>query len=119
MIERLQLIVRVVTVLLVLILVGCAGSFERPQNLVTASSEPYQAQRQSMSDSRHNASFAAASSQNMGRWFGTAMDDRKESHRTRHRAMPRQYRGGGKAAPDQSFHDLSQEGVLGIAIGEE
>lgn len=67
MIERIQLFIRVIAVLTVFILVGCVGSFERPQNLVTASSEPYQAQRQSMSDSRHNASFAAASSQNMGR----------------------------------------------------
>jgi len=67
MLEGFQFIIRVFSVIIIFLLVGCAGSFERPQNLVNATSEPYQAQQQSMSDAKHNVSFAAASSQNLGR----------------------------------------------------
>lgn len=62
-----QDLIRCVAVLTVLFLVGCAGSFERPRNLVTVNDAPYQAQRQSMSDAKENRAFSAASSQNLGR----------------------------------------------------
>ncbi|MEO1554074.1 MAG: polysaccharide biosynthesis/export family protein [Pseudomonadota bacterium] len=62
-----QILIRVVAVSVVLVLVGCTGSFERPRNLISVVEAPYQAQRQSMSDADENDAFAAASSQNLGR----------------------------------------------------
>lgn len=62
-----QELIRVVAIFVIFFLVGCAGSFERPRNLAGVSDAPYQAQRQSMSDSEENRLFAAATSQNLGR----------------------------------------------------
>lgn len=62
-----QILIRLGTILLLIILVGCAGSFERPQNLGGMTNAPYQAERQSMSNADETQSFSRASSQNMGR----------------------------------------------------
>lgn len=62
-----QELIRWGAILVVVALTGCAGSFERPRNLVSVNDAPYQSQRQSMSDSKENAVFTAASSQNLGR----------------------------------------------------
>ena len=62
-----QTLIRLIGVAAFFILAACASSFERPQNLISVETSPYQAQRQSMSDSDENRSFAAASSQNLGR----------------------------------------------------
>ncbi|MEM9571304.1 MAG: polysaccharide biosynthesis/export family protein [Pseudomonadota bacterium] len=67
MTNSLQILIRVFAFFFVLALVGCAGSFERPRNLVSVNEAPYQAERQSMSDADENALFVSASSQNMGR----------------------------------------------------
>ena len=67
MTNSLQILIRFLAVFAVLALVGCAGSFERPRNLVSVNEAPYQAQRQSMSDAEENSVFVSASSQNMGR----------------------------------------------------
>ncbi|MEL6861240.1 MAG: polysaccharide biosynthesis/export family protein [Pseudomonadota bacterium] len=67
MTTSLQIIIRLVSIALVIVLASCTGSFERPRNLVSVNEAPYQAERQSMSDAKENASFAAATSQNMGR----------------------------------------------------
>lgn len=67
MIDSVQIIIRWLVVVLVFVLVGCAGSFERPQNMASVSAAPYQAQYQSMSDAKQNEEFASATSQNLGR----------------------------------------------------
>ncbi len=67
MTSSLQILIRLFSILVVLALVGCTGSFERPRNLISVNEAPYQAERQSMSDAKENASFASASSQNLGR----------------------------------------------------
>lgn len=61
-----QYLIRWVSVLTILALVGCAGSFERPRNLVSVSNTPYQAERGSMSDAEEQGNFSSASSQNLG-----------------------------------------------------
>ncbi len=63
----LQELIRWGAILIVIVLAGCANSFERPRNLKSVTEAPYQAQRQSMSDSDENTFLAAASSQNLGR----------------------------------------------------
>lgn len=67
MITGLQTLIRCLAIAIVFVLVGCAGSFERPQNLASVSAAPYQAQYQSMSDAKQNKLFASAASQNLGR----------------------------------------------------
>lgn len=62
-----QFLIRVLSLFVVVLLVGCTGSFERPRNLSDMNTLGYQAERQSMSDAKENKAFAAASSQNMGR----------------------------------------------------
>lgn len=62
-----QMLIRLIGVAVFFILAACTSSFERPQNLISIETSSYQAQRQSMSDSDENRSFAAASSQNLGR----------------------------------------------------
>lgn len=61
-----QYLIRWVSVLTIFALVGCAGSFERPRNLVSVSNAPYQAERGSMSDAEEQGNFSSASSQNLG-----------------------------------------------------
>lgn len=67
MTRYLQELIRWGAILIVIALAGCANSFERPRNLTSVTEAPYQAQRQSMSDSDENSFLAAASSQNLGR----------------------------------------------------
>lgn len=67
MTSLLRVLIRFTSVFIVLALVGCAGSFERPRNMVSASNAPYQAERQSMSDAKEGDVFLSASSQNLGR----------------------------------------------------
>lgn len=67
MTRSLQELIRWGAILIVIALAGCANSFERPRNLASVTEAPYQAQRQSMSDSDENKFLAAASSQNLGR----------------------------------------------------
>ena len=61
-----QYLIRWVSVLTIFALVGCAGSFERPRNLVSVSNAPYQTERGSMSDAEEQGNFSSASSQNLG-----------------------------------------------------
>lgn len=61
-----QYLIRWVSVLTIFALVGCAGSFERPRNLVSVSNAPYQAERGSMLDAEEQGNFSSASSQNLG-----------------------------------------------------
>lgn len=61
-----QYLIRWVSVLTIFAFVGCAGSFERPRNLVSVSNAPYQAERGSMSDAEEQGNFSSASSQNLG-----------------------------------------------------
>lgn len=67
MISAIQILLRAAAILAVIMLAGCATSFERPRNLSDLNQAGYQAERQSMSDADENRAFAAASSQNMGR----------------------------------------------------
>ncbi|NQY98561.1 MAG: polysaccharide biosynthesis/export family protein [Henriciella sp.] len=63
----LQTFIRLMAIAIFFVLAACSSSFERPRNLISVDASPYQAQRQSMSDSDENRSFDAASSQNLGR----------------------------------------------------
>ncbi|NQY14697.1 MAG: polysaccharide biosynthesis/export family protein [Henriciella sp.] len=67
MTDFIRLLIRIVALLTVIAVAGCATSFERPRNLVAVIENPYQAQRQSMSDAPENGIFVASLSQNMGR----------------------------------------------------
>ena len=67
MTKQLQIVIRWGAVLAVVLLAGCAGSFDRPRNLASVSEAPYQAQRQSMSDADETRLLVSASSQNLGR----------------------------------------------------
>ncbi|MEO0450034.1 MAG: polysaccharide biosynthesis/export family protein [Pseudomonadota bacterium] len=62
-----QLLIRLAAMLAVIALAGCATSYERPRNLETVQTAPYQAQRQSMSDSNETSLMVSAMSQNLGR----------------------------------------------------
>lgn len=65
MTDYIRTLIRIVALMTVIAVAGCATSFERPRNLVAVIETPYQAQRQSMSDSRENEIFLASLSQNM------------------------------------------------------
>lgn len=62
-----QILIRLAAILIVLVLVGCSHSFERPRNINDMNTSAYQAERQFMSASTENNAFTVARSQNIGR----------------------------------------------------